>query len=253
MYDLQKASISKRLSAFLFDIIIFSIAAVGFIWMITSITNFGAQVEKYDAHYDRYAAEYGLDRDITQDEFLALPEEEQQRYRDVEELFKNDEVVFRDYQLVINLALLSVSVGLFLAFMLLEFAVPLFFGNGQTLGKKIFAVGVMRVDGVKVTAPIVFVRGILGKYTIETMVPLFLVFMSFMGMMGIMGLIVLVLLALFEVFLVIYTHTNSLIHDALSQTVTVDLASQMIFESTEEMIEYKKRIHASEVERAEYK
>ena len=143
MYDIQRASISKRISAFLLDIIVFSIAAVGFILLITSITGYDAQVEKYEAHYIRYAEEYGIDRDITEEEFQALSAEEQQRYKDVEEMFKKDEAVFRDYQLLINLTLISVSIGLFLAFMLLEFAIPLFFGNGQTLGKKVFAIGVV--------------------------------------------------------------------------------------------------------------
>lgn len=252
MYDLQKAAITKRISAFLLDIIAFSIAAVGFILLITTVVGYDAQIEKYEAHYERYEQEYGIDRDITEEEFKSLTEEEQKKYEEAREKFKKDEAVFRDYQILINLTLISVSIGLFLAFMLLEFAVPLFLRNGQTLGKKVFAIGVMRVDGVRVSPAIVFIRGILGKYTIETMVPLSLGFMIVLGQMGIVGIAVLFLLLVLEIALLICTKTNSLIHDALSQTVTVDLASQMIFDTTEEMIEYKKRIHAEAVERAGY-
>ena len=253
MYDLQKAAFSKRISAFLFDIIIFSIVAVGFMLIIATVTGYDGQIEKYQAHYDRYAAEYGIDKDITTEEFDKLTKEEQDKYREVDRLFQNDPEVFRDYKLLINLTVLAVSIGLFLSFMVLEFAVPLFFGNGQTLGKKIFAVGVMRVDGVRITPPLVFVRGILGKYTVEVMVPLFIVFMMFIGLVGIIGLGVLAMMAVLEIALVIGTKTNSFIHDALSQTVTVDLPSQMIFESTEALIEYKKRIHAEEAQRAQYR
>ena len=58
-----------------------------------------------------------------------------------------------------------------IAFLLLEFAVPLMLKNGQTLGKKIFGVAVVRVDGVKVSPVMVFARGILGKCTIGTLAP----------------------------------------------------------------------------------
>ena len=256
MYDLQRASFFKRISAFLFDSIIFSIITVGLILIITTVTGYDGLVAEYEEHYDRYAAEYGIDGSMTKDEFNELTEEEKQKYWDteakIEEALRGDAEVRRIEQLLMNLTLLSVSVGLFLSFLLLEFAVPLFFRNGQTFGKKIFGVGVMRIDGVKVTPPLVFVRGILGKYTIEVMVPLFIILMILVGAMGIVGFAVLVMLVVFEIALVIRTKTNSMIHDAISQTVTVDLASQMIFESTEELIEYKKRIHAADAERAEY-
>ena len=41
------------------------------------------------------------------------------------------------------------------------------------------------------------------------------------------------------------------IHDKLAGTVTVDLASQMIFDSPEALLEYKKRLHAESTERKE--
>jgi len=38
----------------------------------------------------------------------------------------------------------------------------------------------------------------------------------------------------------------------IAGTVVVDVASQMIFESVEEMNEYKKRLHEEDVKRAPY-
>ena len=43
------------------------------------------------------------------------------------------------------------------------------------------------------------------------------------------------------------------IYDMLANTVTVDMASQMIFDSPEALLEYKQRVHAEAVERAEYR
>ena len=56
------------------------------------------------------------------------------------------------------------------------------------------------------------------------------------------------LLLLVQIIIISSTKANTPIHDKLAHTVTVDFASQMIFDTTEDMIAYKKRIHAEQVE-----
>ena len=46
--------------------------------------------------------------------------------------------------------------------------------------------------------------------------------------------------------------TGGLLHDVLAATVAVDMASQRIFETPEERVEYIKRLHAEETSRQEY-
>ena len=41
------------------------------------------------------------------------------------------------------------------------------------------------------------------------------------------------------------------LHDLLAQTVAVDMASQLIFDSPEDLLEYKKRLHAEDAEKRE--
>jgi len=55
-----------------------------------------------------------------------------------------------------------------------------------------------------------------------------------------------------ELILMFTTHNRSLIHDLLAGTVTVDLASQMIFDSEEHLLEYRKKLHAEEATRKPY-
>ena len=253
MYDLQKANSFKRISAFLFDIIIFAIVAVGCALLITSVAGYDEKLERYQAHYERYETEYGIDLDLTKEEYNTLSEAEKAKYDEADRAFREDERVYLDYRLIFNITLVAISLGILLAFLVLEFAIPIFLRNGQTLGKKIFGIGVMRVDGVRVTPVVLFIRSILGKYTIETMVPIFIIMQLIFGSLGTVGLGVLLLIVILEAGCVIGTNTNSMIHDLLSQTVTVDMASQMIFDSQEEMIAYKKRLHAELAERAEYK
>ncbi len=114
--------------------------------------------------------------------------------------------------------------------MALEFVVPLFLKNGQTLGKKIFGIAVMRTDGIRISPLILLIRTLLGKYTIETMTPILVVFLTVFAGLGYIGLVALAGLALLQILLMAFTKTNSAIHDVLARTVVVDLASQMIFD-----------------------
>ena len=135
---------------------------------------------------------------------------------------------------------------------ILMFAVPLLLGNGQTVGKKVFSLGLIRKDGVRLNTMQLFARTLLGKFTIETMIPVYLVLMMFWGIMDMTGTAVICALALAQLLCYGLTRTNGLIHDLLAGTAVVDISSQQIFGSEEELIEYKKRIHAEQAEKQDY-
>ena len=240
IYDLQKASFSKRISAFLFDFIIFCVIAVGIAVLISTIVGYDEKLDALIDCYSQYEVEFGIDLDISDEDYNKLTEEQKNQYKLADEAFAKDERVAYLYSAVFSLTLLIISLASLLSFALTELLVPAIFKNGQTLGKKIFSIGVMRTDGVKVSFFQLFVRAILGKHTIETMVPVLIMMMFFMGTTGIVGLTVVILILLLQIILMIATQTNSVIHDLLAVTVVVDMNTQMIFESTEKMIEYKK-------------
>ena len=149
--------------------------------------------------------------------------------------------------MIVNLTLLITSIGILLSFVILEFIVPILFKNGQTLGKKAFGIAVMRFDGVKIGTPILFVRAILGKYTLETMVPVLFIIMLYFGMTGGIALLLIGALLIGQLILIFSTRARTPLHDVIANTVTVDMASQMIFESQEAMLAYKKDLHAEKV------
>jgi uncharacterized RDD family membrane protein YckC len=123
--------------------------------------------------------------------------------------------------------------------LILFFAVPLFFKNGQTLGKKMFGLGVMRTNFTKLTSPILFARSIVGLYAMETMAPLLFTVMIFYGMLGGVGVITIGLIFALQILVMSVTKTNSSIHDLLADTVVIDFASQKIFDTEEELAAYK--------------
>lgn len=252
IFDLQKANMWKRMSAFLFDFILLVCAVAGLALLLSSLLGFDKHSAALEAAYAKYEAEYGVVFDISQEEYLQKPEAEKQAWDDAYRALVNDTDAVYSYNMVINLTMVISSLAILFAYLLLEFAVPVKLGNGQTLGKKFFGVAVMRVDGVKVTAPLLFIRTVLGKFTIETMVPVLLCVMILFNIVGIAGLLTLGLILLLQIILMITTHTNSCIHDVLAKTVAVDMASQMIFESEAEMIDYKNKVHAEKVARENY-
>ena len=260
IYDLQKASMWRRISAFLCDIILFCIVAVGIALLLSSMLGIDAQQEKMVAICDRYAEEYALDAFLTKEELSGslafvlteerlntLTEEQKAIFAQAEEALLSDEEYLYANTMVNQFILLTITFSLLITHLILEFVVPLLFKNGQTLGKKIFGVGVMRIDGVKISPIILFIRTVLGKYAVETMIPVFVFISIILGTASIVTLILLLLLLVTQIALLIFTPTNTPLHDMLAGTVTVDFASQLIFDSTEELLEYKKKIHAESV------
>lgn len=242
----------KRISAFLFDFIMRMMCIAGFAVIFSAIFGYDAKLERLEDYYDEYEERYDIDLEISDAEFTLLPEEEKAKYEIAEEAFAKDGGVVHLTALLLNLTLLISIFSILLAYTALEFVVPLFLKNGQSLGKKMFGIAVMRDDGVRITPRMLFVRSILGKCTIEALVPLAIIALFLLGNAGIIGLLALLLLAALEIFLMVRTNTNSMIHDVLCYSVTVDFSSQMIFDTEADLIAYKNRIHAEAVENAKY-
>lgn len=268
MLDLQKAGIFKRFSAWLCDVVLLAVVAIGAILLGLIITNYDSHTENYISlqaecgeMLKAYAEKYGEDIiNSTEEERATFTPEQKALYEAADAELKADpkanelygKVAYEE-QIMYNLILTIVPVGLLIAFLILEFLVPLLFKNGQTVGKKIFGIGVMKNNGTRLTPQILFVRAILGKYTMETMVPVFLLLLVYAGFLGgLVGIIVVALIGIFNIVLMIATKANLAIHDALSYTVTVELASQRIFENEQELLEYKQKLHAEAAERAAY-
>ena len=151
-----------------------------------------------------------------------------------------------------SLTLVITTVSILLSTMAWEFGVPLLFGNGQTLGKKIFGLGLVRTDGVKVNNLQLFTRALLGKFTVETMLPVYILVLLFWGSIGIIGTAVLLILGVAQLLTLKLSRTNALIHDLLAGTAVVDINSQMIFRSAEDLLEYRKKVAAEQAARQTY-
>ena len=239
MCDLQKANILKRISAALCDFITISIVAVGVAFLLSLILGFDAKIDRLEEISDGYEAQFGVDFQIPNEDYQNLSDEEKEVYEQAMDAFSADIEANNVFSLLINHILIMTTIGTLTAFFLLEFIVPLLFGNGQTLGKKVFGVAVMHDNHVKIKPFALFVRAILGKYTIGVLIPIYIIIMVYFGVLGIVGVAVLLGLLILQIASIVISKTNSAVHDLLAHTVCVDYASQMIFENADALVRYK--------------
>ena len=251
-YEIQKAGLWKRIAAWLFDAILVSVLAVGCGVLLSWLLGYDGYSQTVDRAYATYEAQYGITFEITQAEYEAMPLEQRQNYDAAYEALVADEDAMGAYNMMLSLSLLITSLGILLALLIWEFLMPLWFGNGQTLGKKIFGLCLIRQDGVQVNHLQLFARMILGKYTIETMIPVFILLMIFWGVMGVSGTVVLLALLAGQAICLAVTRNNAAIHDLLVGTVVVDMASQTIFRTTEDLIAHQKQRAAERAARQPY-
>lgn len=259
IYDLQKASIFKRISAGLLDILSVIVIATGLFFVLSSIFNYDGILAEYNARYDVLVEEVKLEYDIDYDSISKMTKEEYEEFYNKlkeedrlddleasEKYFIEDEQLSFTFQKIFSFTLLVLTFGIMIAYLIVEFIVPLFLKNGQTLGKKIFGICLMMENGVKVRPVPLLIRTLLGKYTVETMIAVYcfvmLFLFRFINGITILLLTLTAIILITQIIMLIVSKKNLLIHDMMSYTVVVDKESQMIFNNEEELIKYKQEL-----------
>ena len=238
VYSLNKASLLKRIAAFIIDIILVIIIATGVGTLVSKVVD-------YDSHYAKLEEKY-----IEHGMYIPNPEykEGEPEYIACEiqftekgevvsndpcyaamNSFAKDEEAVRYSDLCDTLVLMILSVSCLIGVVIIDFVIPLLFKNGQTLGKKIMHIGLIGNDGIKIRPWMLFARTIIGRFAIETMVPLYCVLFLFVNITGgLVGILVLIILAIIELACLGFTKNHCAIHDIAGGTVVIDIDSQFI-------------------------
>ena len=254
IYDIRSASLMKRISAWLLDIIMFLVVVTGCMYGWSFVFNPTVPMEELNVIIEQYEQEFGGSLSLTEEELAQLTTAEQEEAeaiaQKINDALNNDERAFALLEMTATYIFAMISLSVLCAYLLLEFVIPLLFKNGQTLGKKCFGIALVRKDGVKVTPLMMFVRTVLGKSTVETMIPAFLLVLALMGAGGLTTFLA-VALVLAQGIIPLWTPNRVSIHDLVACTVAVDMQSQMIFDSPEEREAYIARMEENETSDAE--
>ncbi len=279
-FSIQKANFWKRFSAWLFDTVILVVLALS-ISLLTFEIFVAKPKEVYTEKFNisrAYQLEVAKQMDftplLTTEQYKKLPEEEKGDYlsQEVYDKFSKEEKAAYDaekeaYIKALNaderaLALyndalqaqtsfylkdaLSYALSLFVATLIWHFILPLFLKQGRSVGKRVFGLAVIRTNQVKASNAVLFIRCMIGLYAIETIFPIFLFLIG-----GTLGIVLLVAFFVMQIAVMFKTDTNSSIHDLLTDTVVVDMASQKIYQTQEERIEAQKAQAAEKAEEPE--
>ena len=283
MYELRKIGILKRASALLLDLILLAVLSTGFIWVVSLICKFDERWKRftqYDSELKAFPTEYFDDVARYYDEDFVVTEDEEGNYtitkidgtvasnndvytklindpsrsEEMEEIYQKFSDLYTQYniygKLVSSLLFMMISIGILLSYLVLEFILPIILKNGQTVGKKVFGIAVVRSNCVKISNLSLFARTILGKFAIETMFPVLLVFLFFFGGLGWIAIVLLAALLILNVLLIFLRPNRTPIHDILGNTVAVDMHLQRIYASEEEMNEQVALQHRETVEKS---
>jgi uncharacterized RDD family membrane protein YckC len=200
---------------------------------------------------DQYEALYGLNlRDAAVIETYTA--EQQETVKQAYEAMNADAGLMRCYGLLTNLPVVMVSVGLLISTLVVEFVMPIIFKNGQTIGKKIFKIGVINTNGVACTNFQLFTRALLGKCAVEYMIPGIITVMMCLGTMGIIGPIILFALLVVQCVIFAANTNRPFFHDLIANTGVCDLSTQKVFKTYQEMVEFKEEVNKQKVETSLY-
>ena len=238
--SVQKANLWKRISAWMFDAVMIIVVAMALAIPMNSIF-------KYDEHYAKFASiqttyiqqaevKYGIVYDLPQEEYNLLDEAQKEDYnkkkeeaqKEINENLQKDEEAVKLTSKLIGIMIANVCLSSFIASLVWNFVIPLFLKDGRTLGKKIFGLAVVRTNCVKITAPILFVRSMIGLFAMETLA------VALLCTFGTVGIVAALAVQVLQIWVLVKTPTQS-IHDLLSDTIVVDYSSQRIFETQEEL------------------
>ena len=128
MFDLQKASMLKHVSAWLLDVILLSVLATGFALLLSAAFGYDNYNDNLQRYYTEYEQLYGIDFNISDEEYLALGEEDRLRYADAYAKLNDDADVSRAFSIIIQLSLAIMSLSVFAPSMALhQFCYALFY------------------------------------------------------------------------------------------------------------------------------
>ncbi len=254
-YDIQRASMLKRIPAWMLDMIMLLIVATGFLVLWSQVFEVAPHVDRVNTLIEQYETQYGGELSVPADQYEKMTDEEKAAADrislEISNALNQDDEALKLLELVATNIFAMLSLSVLCAYVILEFLIPLWLKNGQTLGKKCFGVALMRKDGIKATPFMMFARTVLGKCTVETMIPILSVVLMLVGVTGPLFLLgVAILLA--QIVVPFATRNKTGIHDLLACTIAVDLSSQMIFDSPEEQLAYHKRLHEENAAQADY-
>lgn len=276
IYEIRRAKVFKRIAAFIFDALIFLILWSGiFILSETLSTGYQATTKIYAEKCFEHNLSHEIEledgtkgyqvwtlTDFLKSEYaptncripedsdmskLEISEDCSKSYDDFmaknNEAFGKDKEAIKAYSDLLIYRLSFYSIATLLSILILNFAVPMLFKNGQTIGKKIIHIAVLSNNGIRIKNWQIFARAVLGVFAIEIMP--FMLYLAAPGAFG-YAFTLAAIVGIINLFLFVLTKNRTMIHDFIAGSIVIDLDTTVVIGSLEER---KKRIEEERLAR----
>jgi uncharacterized RDD family membrane protein YckC len=235
-YTLNLANPWKRFAAWILDFILLATIAVGVTWLCSIIFNFTEENAKLYSYYEQYGVY------TVTDGVGAFCETDANYSNECAAMwtnFGNDASAVGQYQKVVSLTFIMLTIGVFVSTTIIYLVFPLIFRNGQTIGKKVMGVALLSKDEIQVSTFQVVTRYLIGNFTIMLMLPIMLLLVAIYFNWGLILTLPGIAIELGNIVAIMVTKNKQNIPDLIARTIPIDISSQIIAKTPEELSKYK--------------
>lgn len=244
---LQKAPFFKRLLALMLDWMFIVIIIFTCVIPMSFLLKVDEYSEKFDQYYSEYEKKYGVDFDLTEEQFNAMTEEELKLYEEAYNALTSDEEANKAHDALFKRMLGSIELAILAGYLVMDVLFPLMLKNGQTLGKRVFGLAVRRTAGEPASMLTILSRTVIGKFTVQTAIPALAVCSILMGSLNLIGILYIVAILVANIVLLI--KKNKALHDVLADTIVVAVpARATCAKKQEESFAHKAKIATAKIE-----
>ncbi len=244
---LQKAPFFKRLLALMLDWIFIVILIFTCVIPMSFLMKVDEYSEKFDHYYSEYEKKYGVKFDLTEEQFNAMTEEELKLYEEAYNALTSDEEANKAHDALFKRILGSIELSILAAYLVMDVLFPLMLKNGQTLGKRVFNLAVLRTGGEPVSMLTILSRTVIGKFTVQTAIPALVVCSILMGSLNPVGIFYVIAILVANIVLLI--KKGKTLHDILVDTIVVVVPARASrAKKEEESFAHKAKIATAKIE-----
>ena len=224
----------NRVAAFILDFVLLLILFTGILYFISLFADFDNHYAILQEEYKKVG--YLIFNPEVNDYVFITPDSP--NYDSVIDLINENELLLKELSFVnrfsVNAPLISVTISMFI----LEFIIPLFLKNGQTIGMKFFKIALISNNNLAVTSTQLFARCLIGKIAILGVVPVLAILYIFLNAGGgLFGSIILLIIVIIQLIMIIKNKNHEGIQDKIAQVYPVNFTETVIYKTQKELEE----------------
>ena len=233
-FKVCKPTTIHRLAAFLIDAILFVILFTGALYLISLIFDF-------DTHYSILQEEYKkvgyliFNEESKKWEFLS---QNAPNYAEVSKLVTENDIIMEELFFVNSFSVKSPLAAIAIVLVITEFIIPLILRNGQTVGMKIFSIGLISNSGIAINPIQLFARCFIGKIAVLGIIPalgILYIFLNATG--GLLGSLIVLIIYGINLFLLLKSKNNTGIQDLIANVIPVNAKETIFYKTAKELKE----------------